>query len=71
MRKERTLLIIGLWVALLPYFGFPDTWRKILFIISGIAIVYLSYLFYKEASIRLSKEENRVKSFTDNISSGE
>jgi hypothetical protein len=71
MRKERTLFIIGIWVAFLPYFGFPETWRKILFIITGIGLIYLAYLFYKEAMVRLSKDEIRVKSFIDNIGSGE
>lgn len=71
MRKERTLFIIGIWVAVLPYLGFYESWRKILFIITGLGLVYLSYLFYTEAKNRLGKDENRVKSFVDNISTGE
>jgi len=71
MRKERTLLIIGVWVAILPYLGFYESWRKILFVITGIGLVYLAYLFYTESKARLSKDENRVKSFIDNIGSGE
>ncbi len=71
MRKERTLLIIGIWVTILPYLGFPESWRKMLFLITGIAIMYLAYLFYVEAKVRLSKDENRIKSFIDNIGSGE
>lgn len=71
MRKERTLFIIGVWVAILPYLGFFESWRKVLFVITGIALIYLAYLFYTEAKNRLSKDENRVKSFIDNIGSGE
>jgi hypothetical protein len=71
MRKERTLFIIGIWVAVLPYFGFPEAWRKVLFIITGIGLIYLSYLFYIEFKNRMNKEENRIKSFVDNINSGE
>lgn len=67
MRKERTLFIIGIWVAILPYLGFYESWRKVLFILTGIGLVYLAYLFYKETKSRLSKDENRIKSFVDNI----
>jgi type IV secretory pathway VirB2 component (pilin) len=71
MRKERTLFIIGIWVAVLPYLGFYESWRKVLFIITGLILVFLAYFFYKEAKSRLSKDENKIKSFIDNIDNGE
>jgi len=71
MRKERTLFIIGVWVAILPYLGFYESWRKVLFVITGIGLVYLAYLFYSEAKARLEKDDNKVKSFIDNIGTGE
>lgn len=67
MRKERTLFIIGIWVAVLPQLGFPETFRQVLFIITGMCIFYLAYLYYLEAKARLNKDENRIKSFVDNI----
>jgi hypothetical protein len=71
MRKEKTLLILGLWIAMLPFLGFPDTWRKIFFVLTGLAIMYLAYLFYLEVKARLSDEMNHHKTFVDNIGSGE
>lgn len=71
MRKEKTLFVIGIWVAILPFLGFYDSWRKILFGITGFALIYLAYLFYSEAKARLVKDEPKVKSFIDNIGSGE
>lgn len=71
MRKERTLLIIGIWVIILPYLGFYESWRKILFMITGISIIYLAYLFYAEGKARIAKDDNRIKSFVDNIEKGE
>ena len=71
MRKERALLFIGIWVAILPQLGFFESWRTVLFILTGVSIVYIAYLFYREAKIRIGKEENRIKSFVDNIKSGE
>lgn len=67
MRKEKTLFIIGLWVTTLPFLGFPNNWRKILFLITGLAIMYLAYLFYLEVKVRSSKYINNSKTFVDNI----
>lgn len=71
MRKEKTLFIVGIWVAILHFLGFPSNWRKILFLITGLAIMYLAYLFYLEVKERLSKDVNHSKTFVDNIGSGE
>ncbi len=67
MRKEKTLFIIGLWVVSLPFLGFPNNWRKVLFFITGFAIMYLAYLFYLEVKDRLAKDISQSKSFIDNI----
>lgn len=71
MRKERTLFFIGIWVAILPYLGFFESWRRVLYIITGVGLVYLAYLFYTESKARTGKDENRVKSFVDNIGTEE
>lgn len=71
MRKEKTLFIIGIWVMILPFLGFPNNWRKAFFLITGLAIMYLAYLFYLEVRNRLSKDENHSKTFVDNIGNGE
>lgn len=72
MRKERTLLFIGIWVAILPYLGFPNSWRQWLFVISGLAIMYLAYLFRQEAktriqAIKLDQDVQTMDSFIDNV----
>jgi len=67
MRKEKTLLIIGLWVMVLPFLGFTNSFRKILFVITGFALVYIAYLFYLESKIRLGKQMSHNKTFVDNI----
>jgi len=71
MRKEKTLFIIGLWVIILPFLGFPNIGRKILFLLTGLAIIYLAYLFYLEVKSRLAKDISHSKTFIDNIGSGE
>lgn len=51
MRKERVLLILGIWVAILPQLGFPYSWKNVLFTLSGLILVYYSYIIYKETKI--------------------
>jgi hypothetical protein len=67
MRKEKALFILGIWVAILSFLGFPQTWRNILFLISGLFIIYLSYLFYIESRARILRRTNQSKTFVDNI----
>lgn len=62
MRKARILLILGIWVTILPYLGFPYSWKDVLFTLSGIVLVFLSYLLYRDY-----KEGNQKKTF-DNFS---
>jgi len=67
MRKEKTLFILGLWIMIVPFLGFPNSFRKALFVLTGFSIVYLSYLFYLETKQRLSKIIEQPKNFVDNI----
>jgi hypothetical protein len=48
MRKAKTLLFLGIWVAVLPYLGFPHFYKSILFSVSGLGLIYFSYTLYKE-----------------------
>ncbi|MFA6520278.1 MAG: hypothetical protein WCT44_01570 [Candidatus Paceibacterota bacterium] len=52
MKKARTLLILGIWVAIIPYTGFPYSWKDILTTLSGLALAYFSYTIYKEHKIK-------------------
>lgn len=71
MKKERTLFFIGLWVIILPYLSFPTSVRNILFVISGLVIIYFSYILRKkskEEALNLKKDDNnKMNTFVDNI----
>lgn len=47
MSKHRILFFIGIWVVILPFLGFPGLFKTILFILTGIIIIYISYKEYK------------------------
>jgi len=40
-------LILGVWIAILPYLGFPYSWKSVLYTLTGLAIIYLSYAMYQ------------------------
>ena len=65
MSKARILLILGIWVAVLPYLGFPYSWKDILFTISGLGLIYFSYTLYKESKIKETREET-FDNFSEN-----
>ena len=52
MKRARLLLILGVWVAILPYLGFPYSWKQVLFTISGLIFMYIAYHVYKEEKIK-------------------
>ncbi|KKT20095.1 MAG: hypothetical protein UW02_C0001G0008 [Candidatus Nomurabacteria bacterium GW2011_GWB1_43_7] len=63
MRKARILLVLGVWVTILPYLGFPYSWKDILTTVSGLALIYFSFVLYREYKAK----ENQEKTF-DNFS---
>ncbi|MCE9549158.1 hypothetical protein K8Q98_02045 [Candidatus Nomurabacteria bacterium] len=58
MRKAKILLFMGIWAAILPFLGFPYSYKNVLFCLTGLGIIYFSYTLYKE-----SKKGEVVKSF--------
>lgn len=48
MLKARLVLILGIWVAVLPYLGFPFYVKNIIFVITGFVFVYISFVLYKD-----------------------
>lgn len=65
MRRTRIILLLGIWVAILPYLGFPIFWKNILFLITGLNIIYLSYILYKENKSE-KNEERTYNNFSEN-----
>lgn len=52
---------MGIWIAILPYFGIPHFWKNILMTLSGLILVYISYLIYRE-----EKKEVTYDNFSEN-----
>ncbi|MGH7249842.1 MAG: hypothetical protein ACREGC_02610, partial [Minisyncoccia bacterium] len=57
MRKARILLVLGIWIAILPYLGFPYSWKNVLTVLSGLVLIYMSYRVYKEYKLAEDVEQ--------------
>ncbi len=66
MSKAKIFLTIGVWVAILPYLGFPSVFKNILFLITGLLIMYMSYNLYLESKKDLPKNEQSFDNFSEN-----
>jgi len=71
MKKAYILLILGIWVAVLPYLGFPYSWKDILFSLTGFGFMYFSYVLYKEGKIVEIQQEKTFENFSENKFSSE
>lgn len=60
----------GIWVALLPYLGFPYFLKSLLFVLTGLGLVYFSFLLYKESKDK-DKEEKVFENFSENLNFGD
>ncbi|MFA6524016.1 MAG: hypothetical protein WC264_00815 [Candidatus Paceibacterota bacterium] len=65
MRKARIFLTLGIWISILPYLGFPYSWKNVLFTISGLVIIYLSYIIYRESKIKDNKTSDNFSENSD------
>lgn len=65
MRKERTLLIVGILIAMLPFLGFPDLFRSILICLSGLFVCFIAYRFYVKERLLAAKDDTAMKPFVD------
>ena len=59
MYKARIVLALGTWLAILPYLGFPYSWKDILCTLTGLVFICFSYLLYRD----YKTVENKEKTF--------
>ncbi|MCR4334677.1 MAG: hypothetical protein NUV47_03035 [Patescibacteria group bacterium] len=63
MHRKQSLLILGIWVIILPFLGFPSSWKTFLFFITGVTLIII-YIRNKPEEI-----SKRSESYVDNRNS--
>lgn len=66
MRKTHLFLFISIWLVLLPFLGFPYSWKDILTTLSGLILVFLSCMLLKEDKKNGRKGEETFENFSEN-----
>lgn len=66
MKKLKYISILAVVVIILPYLGFPYYIKNMLFVLSGLAILYFAYSLHKD--FKISKEEIIEEVEFDNFS---
>lgn len=64
MSKEVSVILLGLFTALVPYLGLPGSWRTILLVITGLCIATLGFFLRREVLSRGGT--HRADFFVDN-----
>lgn len=64
MLKIRLVLFLGIWIAVLPYLGFPLIIKNLLFSLTGLGLIYFSLVLYKKRV--KSVERKKPDSYTEN-----
>ena len=66
MQTARTLLILGIWITVLPYLGFPLFFKNILLTLSGFFLIYIAYGLYVKIKLALEKKKRKFDNFSEN-----
>lgn len=67
---EKIVIGLGLWLAVLPFLGFPLGWKSVLTAATGIVLMYLGALLYRKfrmMSAAANKVETRTETFTETL----
>jgi hypothetical protein len=56
MSKRQVLILIGVWIIVLPFLGFPEWLKTIFFAITGLYIAIIGYTIKLQAKISNGSE---------------
>jgi uncharacterized membrane protein len=67
--NEKIILIAGIWLVVMPYTGFPSSWKTVFMIVTGLVLVYvgIALLKKKKQQDRSANAEVKTGTFTEVI----
>jgi hypothetical protein len=66
MNKVKAVFVLGIWVAILPYLGFPYSLKNILYSITGLVLMYSSFVMYRDFKKISKMKEKTFDNFSEN-----
>lgn len=49
MSKHSIIITIAIWIIILPFLGFPSFWRTLLLVLSGLGIIFYTFMLRSES----------------------
>ena len=65
MNKVKIIFALSVWVIILPYLGFPISLKNILFSLTGLGMMFVNYMLYKDLKAG-EQEEKTFDNFSEN-----
>ena len=56
MSKESAIIFLGIFIVIIPFLGFPDGFRTVLFVATGILVSFLALLVYAREKLLIQKK---------------
>jgi len=67
MKKDLSIIILGLVVVVTPFLGVPTSWKNVIFVVAGLVITGLAYLLRMRANDTIHHmDEKRTETFVEN-----
>ncbi len=70
MIYARITAIVGLLLVLLPFLGFPTSWKTFFSVIAGIVLLYVGYKEYRFIEGARRRKEEKTKTYTESTPTG-
>lgn len=67
MSKRKLVIVLAIWIALMPFLGFPGSWENFFVVISGLLIVLLTvdFRFLRRKRMRPRRPKNGMRGPSD------
>lgn len=57
MSKEILVIALGVWITFVPYLGVPGSWRTVILILTGLALILIGFFLRGEVLSRGTKHD--------------
>lgn len=70
MKLHNTLGLLGLWILILPFLGFPPDWKTVFLVVTGIVLLYVAYRRH-QISVAQTVNKQQNSTFVENNKTNE
>ncbi len=67
LTQEKSIIAVGVLVVLLPFTGFPPSWKRYITIALGIILIYLGSLVWRKNKNSVQKMEVKTETYTESL----